>query len=287
MVETGSFSAAAGRLGLTSSAVSKHVGALEESLGARLLERTTRSVRTTEVGRAFGERARAILEGVDEARDAVSAHQEEARGTLRLSAPMDFGRRHLADPLARFADQHPNVVLDVELSDRQVDLVADGFDLAIRIGSLPDSDLVTRRIAPCRRVLVAAPGYLEARGRPTTLRDLRHHEFIGYAFESRRSWQLVGEVEGPPVEMPIRHRVNNGELCCELATAGHGIALLPTFIAGERIRAGELEAVLEDAVDADMLVQVVYPHRRLLSAKVRLFVEHLASCYAPDPPWDR
>jgi DNA-binding transcriptional LysR family regulator len=287
VMEAGGFRAAARQLGLSASAVSKRVRALEERLGARLLQRTTRRVVPTEGGQAFYERAREILADLREAETALTEHQQEARGTLRVAAPMDFGRRHLAQPLADFASRHPQLVLDVDLSDRFVDVVGEGFDVAIRIGALEDSGLVARRIAPCRRLLVAAPRYLRQRGTPGDPAELPGHDFIGYALETSRTWRLAGETGGRRMPLGERHRANNGEMVRALAVAGLGIALLPTFLTCDALRNGELQAVLPDQLDADIAIHAVYPHRRHLSAKVRLFVEHLVGCFGPEPDWDR
>ncbi len=287
VVEAGGFRAASRQLGLTPSAISKRVRALEDRLGVRLLQRTTRSVAPTEAGQAYFERSREILADLAEAESALGAMGQEARGTLRIAAPMDFGRRHLAQPLAAFAARHPRLALDVDFSDRFVDVVGEGFDVAIRIGTLADSSLVARRLAPCRRLLVASPVYLQARGTPAHGADLPQHDFIGYALETSRTWRVASETGGRALPLRERHRVNNGEMMCRLAVAGLGIALLPTFLACDALRAGDLVPILEHELDADISVHAVYPHRRHLSAKVRLFVDHLVDGFGPIPAWDR
>ena len=287
MVEAGGFRAAAQQLGLTPSAISKRVRGLEDRLGVRLLQRTTRSVVPTEAGQAYYERSREILADLADAESTLSALQNEARGTLRVAAPMDFGRRHLAAPLAEFAARHPQLSLDVDFSDRFVDVVGEGFDLAIRIGTLADSNLVVRRLAPCRRLLVASPRYLAERGTPEAGADLRQHDFIGYTLESSRTWRVASETGGRALALRERHRANNGEMMYRLAAAGLGLALLPTFLACDALRDGSLVAVLEEEVDADIAIHAVYPHRRHLSAKVRLFVDYLVDAFGPVPEWDR
>lgn len=241
----------------------------------------------TEAGRAYYERSREILADLADAESALSALQNEARGTLRVAAPMDFGRRHLAAPLAEFAARNPQLALDVDFSDRFVDVVGEGFDLAIRIGTLADSNLVARRLAPCRRLLVASPRYLAERGTPETGADLPQHDFIGYALETSRTWRVASETGGRGLALRERHRANNGEMMCRLATAGLGLALLPTFLACDALRDGSLVAVLEEEVDADIAIHAVYPHRRRLSTKVRLFVDYLVDTIGPVPEWDR
>lgn len=285
-VATGSFSEAARQLGLTKSAVSKHVAALEESLGVRLLHRTTRSVTPTEAGRILFERGSRILEALEETRDSLTELQREATGTLRLSAPMDFGRRFLQAELARFAGAHPALSLDVELSDRRVDLVAEGFDVALRIGTLTDSSLIARRIATCRRVLVASPSYLAERGRPKKPKDLAKHDKIAFTFEAERSWVLQENGRKTSIDMPVRHRANNGDLICALAAEGAGITMIPTFIACDYLRRGDLVTILDRHIDSDLFLFAVYPDRRLLTTKVRLLIDHLVDAFSPTPPWE-
>ena len=281
VVEAGGFRAAAERAGLTPSAVSKRVRALEERLGARLLNRTTRRVAPTDVGLALFERARGILADLEDAEAAVAELQAEPRGTLRLGGPMDFGRRFLAEPLAAFAAEHPGLALDVQLTDRFVDVVGEGFDLVLRIGDLPDSSLVARRLAPCRRVFVAAPRYLAERGTPGHRDELAGHDLVRYSLESTRAWP------GEGAALRERHRADNGEMVRALARAGAGIALLPTFLVGDDLRDGSLVEVLRGQGGLDLAIHAVTPHRKLLTTKVRLLIERLRDAFGADPPWDR
>jgi DNA-binding transcriptional LysR family regulator len=283
VVEEGGFRAAAKRAGLTPSAVSKRVRALEERLGARLLNRNTRRVAPTDVGRALYERARAILADLEDAETAVAELQAEPRGPLRVGAPMDFGRRQLVDIFAIFAAEHPAISLDVQLTDRFVDVVGEGFDVVVRIGDLPDSSLVARRLAPCRRVLVAAPRYLEERATPATESELSGHAWLAYALESAHSWPL----EGATLSESSRHRADNGEMVRALARAGAGIALLPTFLVGDDLRDGSLVELLPGQLDADLTISALTPHRKLLTTKVQLLIGKLQKTFGPDPPWDR
>ncbi|MGH0036820.1 MAG: LysR substrate-binding domain-containing protein [Myxococcota bacterium] len=286
VIDSGGFTAAARRLGRTPSAVSRQIKALEDRLGARLLNRTTRRVSSTAAGEAFAERTRAILADLDEAEQGVARHQAEPRGRLRLGAPLDFGRAYLAGPLAAFAARHPGLSLDVELTDRLVDVVEEGFDLVVRIADLPDSSLVARRLAPCRRVLCAAPGYLAGAGAIREPADLSRHRGLVYAHSPDARWRFRGP-EGPlRVAAQERHRVSNGELLCALAVAGEGLALLPTFLACDDLRAGRLVPVLADQLDEDIAIHAVYPHRRHLSAKVRLLVDDLVAAFGDQPDWD-
>ncbi len=287
VADLGSFTRAARELGLTPAAVSKQVRALEERLGARLLNRTTRRVALTEMGAAYRERARALLAEVEAAEAAVTRLQEAPRGTLRLNAPLEFGRTHLAGPLADFAAAHPALQVHVDLTDRFVDLVEEGYDLAVRIAALTDSSLVARRLAPCRRVLCASPTYLAVHGAPRRPEELRGHEGIDYAHTLGREWPFRAARGRVTVSVPARLRTNNGELMRRLALAGLGVALLPTFTVADDLRAGRLVEVLPGQLDADTTISAVYPHRRLLEPKVRLLVDHLARSFGSEPPWDR
>ena len=279
----GSFTAAAAELGITASAVSKQVRALEERLGVRLLQRTTRRVSLTPEGRGFFERLRDVLADAQEAELEVAQLRSELRGALRVGAPMDFGRAHLAEPLAAFAAAHPALSLEIEFSDRFVDIVEEGFDVVIRIGDLPDSSLVARRLAPCRRVLCAAPGYLAEHGTPGTPRELRGHVRLGYAYEAERSWRFRN---GDRVGVPIRHRTNNGHMLVALAREGLGIALVPTFLVADELRAGRLVSVLEDSLVGEIGIHAVYTDRRLLSNKVRRLIDFLSEHCGEHPYWD-
>lgn len=294
VVEARGFSAAARELGLSPSAVSKQVRVLEERLGVRLLQRTTRRLALTEPGRRFLERARAILAEVRELRADVAGLQREPRGTLRIAAPPDFGRLQLGRLLAAFAARHPDLGIELELSGRAVDVVEEGFDVAIRIAALRDSSLVARRLAPCRRVLCASPDYLRRRGEPRRPADLERHECIDYAYQAapggwrfRVTGRRGGRGRSRTVFPSGRLRLNDGAAMREFVLAGLGIALLPTYIVGDDLREGTLRTVLDEVLDGDIEVMAVYPHRRQLAAKVRLFVDFLAQRFGPAPPWDR
>jgi len=290
VVQAGTFTAAALELGLTPSAVSKQVRGLEERLGLRLLNRTTRSVSLTEAGRAFFERVAPLLAEIAEAEEAVSELQAELRGEVRVSAPMDFGVTHLAAAFARFTNRNPHVDLHIELSDRFVDVIRDGFDLAIRIGETKDSGLIARRLGPCRRVLCASPDYLERNGTPREPSELRKHQRVGYAYETERSFAVSGvaasSVPKGRITMPIVHHSNNSQLTRQLILEGQGFALLPTFLVAEDIAAGRLEVVLPDRVGDVIPIQALYPHRKYLSAKVRALVDHLVGHCGDAPYWD-
>ncbi len=286
VAEAGGFTAAAHALGRTTSGVSKQVRALEERLGVRLLNRTTRRVSLTEVGTAFLERVQDVLQDLESAELAVGQLQEEPRGVLRVGAPLDFGRIGLARSLAEFAARHPALRLEVELADRFVDVVEEGFDVVVRIANLPDSSLVARRMGPCRRLLCAAPSYLAAHGRPERPGDLAGHAVVAYAYERSRGWTFRGEGGEQTVAVEPRHRANNGEMIRRMLLEGLGIALLPTFVAGDDLRSGRLEALFPDLLEADTAIWAVTPHRKLLATKVRLLLDHLVADCGEHPAWD-
>ena len=283
VVEEGSFTAAARALGLPKSTVSRHVAALEDRLGVRLLHRTTRSLRPTDVGQAYFERASAILADVEEAEQAVSHMQSTPRGTLRVTAGVSFGSGYLGQIIAGFLETYPDVQVETVLTDRYVDLIGEGFDVALRAGTLDDSSLIARRLGSARLVVVASPAHLEAHGRPETPSELRKHDCIRFALSrSGGSWSFRNEA----VPITGRLTLDNGELILDAARRGLGVARLPTFICGEALRAGELVSLLDDDVPQSGGVYAVYPHNRHLSAKVRAFVDFAVAACKPVAPWD-
>lgn len=291
VAETGSFSAAARDLGLSKSAVSKRVAALENRLGARLINRTTRRLSLTEVGAAFYERAVRILAEMEEAEQAISRLHGEPRGTLRVNMPMSFGIGHVAPALADFMARYPDLRVAMELTDRRVDLIEEGVDLAIRIAELPDSSFIARRLAPARRVVCASPDYWRRHGRPRHPTDLADHSCLIYTYLSALSAQREWRFKGPKGPVSVRVsgclEANNGDALRDAALAGLGVYLAPTFIVGDDLWAGRLEEVLSDYEDSRLSVYAVYPHRQHLSAKVRAFVDFLVERFGPEPYWDR
>jgi DNA-binding transcriptional LysR family regulator len=287
VVEQGSFVRAADKLGMSTSAVSRHVSDLEAHLATRLLNRTTRRLSLTESGQAFHERCVQLLADLAEAEEATSATTLVPRGTLRLTSAITFGIRHLAPALADFTALHPQVDFDVELSDRTVDIVEEGLDLAVRIGSIGSQALIARKLATTQMVLVAAPSYLARRGTPRTHADLAAHACLTYEYLAGRNvWRLRDRAG---VEHSVRvggaAHANNGQFLAALAAAGVGIALEPDFIVAPEIRAGSLVPVLPDYAAPTSDIVVAYPSRRHLSAKVRVFVDFLARRFAGVPEW--
>lgn len=287
VVECGSFAAAADRLAMSNSAVSRHVADLEAHLGSRLLNRTTRRLSLTESGRIFHERCVQLLADLTEAEEEVNAATAVPRGTLRLTASITFGVRHLAPAIAEFGARHPEVAFDVELSDRTVDIVEEGMDLAIRIGGIGSQALIARPLATTQLVLCAAPGYLARRGTPREPEDLAAHNCLTYEYLAAGAvWQFRGRDGGErAVRIAGSAHANNGSLLCALAVAGMGVLLEPDFIVAAEIRAGTLVPLLPAFRPPTSTIYAAYPSRRHLSAKVRLFVDALAARFAGRPEW--
>jgi DNA-binding transcriptional LysR family regulator len=283
VVETGAFSRAAERMGMAKSIVSRRVARLEDQLGARLLTRSAQGAQPTDVGQAYYERASLVLAELDAAQEVVDQAVTQIAGQIRLSAPLSFGVQHLAPALAEFAAANPRVELDVSFDDRTVDLIARGFDLAVRIGSLKDSSLIARRIAPVRKVVVASPAYLERHGTPERPRDLASHDLLLYGNEA---WRFRLDKGWETVRGQVRMRADNGDLLRTAAEAGLGICMLPSFIAAPAIASRALEVILRDFPLEEGGLHVVMPPGRATTARVRALVEFLASRFGPEPSWD-
>lgn len=287
VVNAGSYTAAAERLGLTRAAVSKQVMTLERELGTRLLNRTTRRVAPTVAGLAYVERCQRILAEMAEADMEVTALQQQPRGLLRVNAPMSFGLLHLSAAVAAFMCRYPELEVHMVLNDRFVDLVDEGMDVALRIGALVDSSLIARRIGTSRRVLCAAPAYLARCGAPARPEDLSAHECLQYGYlASGNRWQLHGTGGVHAVAVSGRMTVNNGQAVVDAAVAGLGIALAPTFICGDALRDGRLLRVLPGWAPADIPITIVYPYTRRLSARVRVFVDFMHERFGGAQAWD-
>lgn len=288
VVAEGSFSGAAERLDMSPQLASKYVGQLEARLGVRLLNRSTRQLSLTEAGRAYYDRVREVLAEIDDMENAVGDMTARARGTLRINAPMSFGQMHLTRAIAEFQAAQPEVEVDLTLNDRVVDIVSEGFDLAIRIGRLEESSLVARRLAPVRLVACGAPDYFHRRGSPASPDDLAAHDCLRYAYAAEFDrWRFEHDGKHHDVRVKGPFSANNGDALRVAALAGKGIILQPTFIVGDDIRAGRLRTVLDEYRVAELNVHAVYAHRQYLSAKVRTFVDFLAGYFGSPPYWDR
>jgi len=287
VVLEGSFSRAAERLNMSPQLVSKYVAQLETRLGARLINRSTRRLSVTEAGQAYYERCRDVLADIDEMENAVGDAATAARGTLRINAPMTFGTLHLSAAIAEYQRGQPEVSVDLTLDDRVVDIVSEGYDIAIRIGRLRESSLVARNLAPVRLVVCASPDYLEERGVPDTPQDLKDHECLRYTLAPDfNRWQFRESDDIHDVQVTGSFLANNGDAIRLAALAGRGLALQPTFIVGDDIRAGRLQRVLQDYELDPMGVYAIYAHRKYLSGKVRTFVDFLGDYFGSTPYWE-
>ncbi|MFC7776247.1 MULTISPECIES: LysR family transcriptional regulator [Pantoea] len=275
VIKAGNFTAAAEQLMLSKQYVSRRIAALEESLGARLLNRNTRKLSVTDNGQLFAQHAQRILDDVQEAELAVSGRRQVLQGSFRLSVPMSFGISHLSPFIAEFLSQHSGLQFQVELADRHVDMVGEGFDMAIRIGTLPDSSLIARRLGEFRRVICGSPSYLQGAGAPRTPEELSEHLCLRYGRESQTGWELfngdqrkVISVHGPMVS-------NNGEMLRDAAVAGLGLIMLPEFIVAPALASGELVKVLEEWQPTSLHLNALYPQHRQRSEINRVFMTFL------------
>ena len=281
VVQRRSFTAAAREVGLAKSAVSKRITALEERLGVRLLTRTTRSLTLTEEGLRYYEHCAALLAAADAAEDAVAGASTAPRGPLRVSAPVTLAQMHLADAIAAFLLRYPEIEIDLAVEDRVVDVVEGGFDVAVRVTRLADSSLVARRLATDRLVVCGAPAYLDARGRPATPADLIGHACLHYALVPRAAeWRFRGARGAYSVPVRGNFTASNGTVLVRAAVAGLGLAVAPRFMVAAEVAAGRLELVLEGFRRAEIGIHAVFPSRKQLPARTKLFVDHLVRWFA-------
>ena len=288
VAETGSFSEAGRQLGLAPSSVSRQVNTLEESLGTRLLNRTTRNLHLTEAGELYYERTHRILGEIEDANIAVSQLQQEPRGTLRLNIPVVFGRRYIAPTLPEFLERHPDVRVELQVTDHYVDLIEDGADLAIRIGGLTNASFIARKLVSIRRVLVASPGYIERHGAPSTPEDLANHNCLqSRVHPGETVWELSGEGRVVKVRVAGNLHANNVEAINTAMLNGGGIALLPTWVTGKDVQRGDAVVLLPDyqpdRPDMESAAYAVYPYNRNVSAKVRAYIDFIAEKFRTEP----
>lgn len=286
VADTQSFTGAGKRLGRSKALVSKHVGELEERLGVRLINRTTRSVQVTEIGRAYYERARGLIADFESLEESIKAESGQPRGRLRITAPQTLGELELVEMLAAFRQRYPSLDVEVFLADRLVDLIGEGFDLAIRVTTLQDSTLIARKLCDVRLLLCASPAYFAEAGRPRTPQDLaRLNCIVDSNIRWRDSWRFgpVGREAVVRVEPCLT--VNSATAVHRALHLGLGVGFIPEFAVARDLREGRLVALFEDATVQALGVYLVYPHRMHLSAKVRAFIDFTASWYAPEPPW--
>lgn len=289
VVSRGGFARAADALGTSPANVTRYVNELEAHLGTRLLNRTSRTLSLTEGGETLYERCKSILDDVAETEGLVSSASVEPRGRLRINAPVSFGILYLAPLWPRFMRQYPGIELDVGLIDRVVDIVEEGYDLAIRISRAGSTNHAARKLATSQNVLCASPDYLAHFGYPSLPADLTEHRCIGYTYAaSGDEWQLIdngGKIHA--VRVDFHMQTNNGETARAAALAGHGVIRQPTFLVGRDLRAGKLVRVLPEYRSPDIDVLAMYPSRRHLSARVRVMIDFLVEAFGGAPPWDR
>ncbi|KEF33159.1 Transcriptional regulator, LysR family [Marinobacter nitratireducens] len=288
VVNEGSFTLAADRLDLSPQLVSKYVSQLEQHLGTRLLNRTTRRLHLTEAGTRYHLRAQQVLNDIEELESQVGDLHTEARGLLRISAPVSFAIRHMAPMLSEFHKAHPAVSIDLQLNDRKVDILEEGFDIALRIGHLKSSSLVARKIAPVRLIMCASPDYLHERGTPQKPEDLKNHDYLRYSYMDPDAIPEVHKWLMQDGKSSAGGMIsNNGDVLVEAAIAGAGITLQPSFISGSAIRDGHLKIILPDYEPEPMGLYAVYAHRQLLASKVRSFVDFMDGYFGNPPYWDK
>jgi DNA-binding transcriptional LysR family regulator len=284
VVDAGSFVQAAETLDMSKAAVSRIVADLEARLAVRLMQRTTRRQSLTAEGEVFHARARELLAAVDEAEAEVTARSGRAIGTLKVSAPVTFGVLHLAPLWAGFMAQHPDVELEVNLSDRMVDVVDEGIDLAVRIARLRNSTLVSRQLSSTRLVLCASKRYLRQHGTPKHLEDLAQHDVLAYnLLATGDSWEFTGPNGPASVRVKPRLRTNSGDTCRAVALGHKGIILQPTFMVHEDLQSGALVEVLPQYRSVELGIYAVYPTRKHVLPKVRLLIDYLADALMKQP----
>lgn len=289
VVEAGSISGAAERMGIAKSAVSRRLSDLEARLGVQLFRRTTRRLDLTDSGRGFYERCMRIISDVEEAEDAVSQAHGTLRGKLRVAVPMSFGLLHLGPAICDFMQAHPDLEFDLDMNDRQVDLLAEGFDLALRIAALEDSSLIARQLAPIQTVVSASPGYLARHGTPETPDQLVEHNCLVYSNnpEPTRWHYKDSHDNAKSIQVHARLQASNGDFLRQAAIAGQGICLQPTFMAYQSIEQAQLIPILTTYKWPSLNAYAIYPQTRHLSHRVRVFVDFLVARFAGVPYWDK
>ena len=288
VVEAGTFSAASERLGVAKSVVSRRISQLERRLGSRLLHRTTRRLALTDTGKNFYQRAVQILADLDDAEQSVTEETTELRGSLKLAAPLSFGLKHLSDAITDFLNEHPAIELILDLNDRNINLVEEGFDMAVRIGEQKDSTLVAKRLGTAHIVTCASRTYLERHGEPTHPDELHTHIGLQYSnINYKQQWRYVTP-EGKTIyaQPQIRIRANNGEALAAAACADLGITTGPTFILSRHIREGSLVSILNEYQRPSVGIYAMYPPGRLIPRRIQVFSDFLAGRYGDNPYWD-
>lgn len=288
IVEAGGIGRAADQLGIAKSAVSRRLSDLEARLGVQLLNRSTRKSSLTDAGRSYYDRSAQILSDAADLDAALSDTQASLEGVIRLAAPLSFGIMHLRPGISDFAAAHPGVTFEIDLSDRKVNLIEEGFDLAIRIADLADSNLIARKLTTIHHVVCGSPAYLAAHGAPATPEDLRDHDILHYSNAPTSSWRYTDRTGAAgAISLRARMSASNGGFLRDIAIAGHGLAMQPTFLVYEALETQELIPVLTDYRWPSLDAHVIYPQTRHLSRRVRAFIDFLATRFGDAPYWDR
>lgn len=289
-VETGSFTAAAARMGVSKSATGKSVGRLEERLGIRLLDRTTRSLNLTAEGQAYYQSCLKVLDELSTAETLLASRKQAVSGLLRINLPLSFGRLYVMPVLTEVANQNPGLELDVSFTDRRVDLVEEGIDLTVRLGDLGDhASLIGRRIGMQRSIICAAPAYLDRHGRPNSAEELNEHDCLAFAKDGKPLPWAITTPDGSIKSMAIRprHTVSHGEALKDATVSGMGLAYLSTWLAADDLRAGRLEVVAIPTPADDVPITALWPRTRDLAPKVRAVVDAFIAAFTPIPAWER
>lgn len=287
VVQEGTFANAALRLNLSAQLVSKYVSQLEHSLQTRLLNRTTRKVSLTEAGSAYWVRCQQILIDIEEMENALSNLHQSVSGVLTISAPMSFGVKHLPKLLVDFQTIHPALKIDLKLTDRKVDIVEEGIDIALRIGHLKSSSLIAKRLTTINIAICASPDYLAKNGTPATPSELANHAYLKYSYSEKSSLFAQFNSESGDLRLNEQLACNNGDLLANAAICGGGIIIQPTFIIGDALRTGQLTKILPEYAPAPLGLYAVYAHRQFLASKVRHFVDFISDYYGEQPYWDQ
>jgi DNA-binding transcriptional LysR family regulator len=288
VVEAGSITKAASQLSLAKSAVSKRLSDLESRLGSKLINRTTRTSSMTETGNQYYQRVKLVLGDIDSLNGDIACTRKVLSGSLKLAVPLSFGIAHLTPAIDEFMRQHPDLEIELDFSDRKVDIIEGGYDLAFRIGSLKDSSLKARQITPIKHAICASPDYLERQGTPTTPAQLKTHKIlkhVGWPLAGLPLWDKAGHKHLVNVESHLI--TNNGDAMMQLALSGHGIIMLPTFFVWEALAKGDLIPILENYSMANSHAYAIYPATRFLPFKVRSLIDFLIARFGDDPYWDR
>lgn len=288
IVESGSITKASEQLDIAKSAVSRRLKELETSLNTQLISRTTRRSTVTEAGQKYYQQACSILSEIEVLNEQISGVASQIEGTMRMTAPLSFGLMHLNDIIHNYAQQHPQLNFELDFSDRHIDLVEEGYEMAIRIGELKDSSYQAKRLTVIRRVLCASPDYIARAGMPQTIADLKQHAFLQYGLQSKQGEIDLIDASGQhhKIETQSRIKANNGNFLLDMAIKGYGIAYMPTFIAYQSLAEGKLIPVMADFELPTLNAYAVYPENRFLSKRCRLLIDYIIETIGDDPYWD-